>query len=207
MKKIVFDMAAVLLSWQPRELLMRTLAHRATDAVSAAHWEAQIFEGYQGDWAEFDRGTVAVPELVQRISRRTGLDDAEVRAVVDAVPHELQAIPETVDLLHQLGDAGHELYYLSNMPAPYADVVEAANPFFGRFRAGVFSGRVRHIKPEPGIFALAAERFDAAAHELVFLDDTAANVVAARSLGWNALQFSHAEQARAELRARGWAEA
>ena len=205
MKRIVFDMAAVLFTWKPRQMLMREVPHLATDEGQAAHWEWLIFQNYMGDWADYDRGTVGVPALVQRIASRTALTSADVQTVVDAVPRELQAIPETVALLHRLGDAGHELYYLSNMPAPYADILESGNTFFSRFRDGVFSGRVHHNKPEAGIFKLAAERFGSAPQDLVFLDDTAANVEAARALGWNALQFQTAAQATQDLQARRWA--
>jgi putative hydrolase of the HAD superfamily len=204
MKRIVFDLGAVLFSWQPRRMLMRELPHLARDETLAGHWEQQIFQGYGGDWSDFDRGTVSVPELVQRIARRTRLSALDVQTVVDAVPRELQPVAQTVALLHRLGDAGHTLHYLSNMPAPYAEVLER-NPFFNRFASGVFSGRVHHNKPEPAIFEVALQRFGVAPQQLVFLDDHAPNVEVARALGWNALQFSHAAQAEAELRQRGWA--
>jgi putative hydrolase of the HAD superfamily len=202
--KIVFDLGGVLLRWQPLSVLQRLLPHLATDEATAAHWSAQIFQSYQGDWGEFDRGTVAVPDLVQRITRRTGLAAADVQRVVDGVPHELQPIPEAVALLRRLHEGGRELFYLSNMPAPYADHLEARNPFIGWFRDGIFSGRVRHNKPEPAIYRLAAERFGAPPEELVFMDDHLPNVHAAQALGWNALHYSSAAQAEAELHQRGW---
>lgn len=203
-KRIVFDLGAVLFSWQPRRMLMRELPHVVADETTAAHWEAQVFQGYGGDWGEFDRGTVSVPDLVQRIARRTGFAAADVQTVVDAVPRELQPVAETVALLHRLADAGHVLHYLSNMPAPYADILER-QPFFARFASGVFSGRVHHNKPEPAIFHAALQRFDCAAQDLVFLDDHAPNVRAAQSLGWHALQFHDAPQAEAGLREGGFA--
>ena len=205
MKKIVFDLGAVLLNWQPQQMLMRELPHLATDAAQATFWQQQIFQSYGGDWGDFDRGTVEVPELVQRISRRTGLAAADVLTVVHAVPRELQPIAQSVALLNQLGDAGHELHFLSNMPAPYADQLEATHAFFKRFRSGVFSGRVHHNKPEAAIYELAAARFGGSPQELVFMDDHLPNVQAARALGWNALHFSDAAAAAAELRAAGWA--
>ena len=41
------------------------LPQRATDEASAAHWVAQVFQGYGGDWGDFDRGTVTPADLVQ----------------------------------------------------------------------------------------------------------------------------------------------
>ena len=202
-KRIVFDLGAVLFRWQPAAMLQRELPQVAVDTAAARHWELQIFQSYQGDWGEFDRGTVSVPELVARISRRTGLAAADVQTVVDAVPRELQPIPATVALLQRLHSAGHTLHYLSNMPAPYASILEQ-NGFFSCFDSGVFSGRVHHNKPEAAIFGLAQQRFGAPPAELVFLDDHGPNVQAAQALGWNALQFTHAEQAETEMRLAGW---
>jgi putative hydrolase of the HAD superfamily len=202
--KFVFDFGGVLFDWTPWQLLRREIPHVATDEARARHWAQQFFQGYDGDWADFDRGTVAVPELVQRIAVRTGLAAADVQRVVDGVPRELQPIPATVALLRRLREQGFELYFLSNMPAPFADHLEAAHAFVGWFDDGVFSARVRAAKPDAAIFELAAARFGAAPNELVFLDDHAPNVQAARAQGWNALQFRSAAQAEAELRDRGW---
>jgi putative hydrolase of the HAD superfamily len=204
-KRIVFDLGAVVLQWRPAEVVARALPGRVHDAASAAHWQAQVFQGYGGDWGDYDRGTVSVPALVARIAARTGLAAAEVQAVVDAVPQELRPLPETVALIERLRAAGHRLHYLSNMPAPCADVLEPREAaLFAHFDSGVFSGRVRHIKPEPAIYALAVERFGVPPSELVFLDDHAPNVEAARAAGWHALQFRNAAQAEAQMRQAGW---
>lgn len=204
MKKIVFDFGGVVFQWKPTRLLQREIPQHATDEASAARWAETVFEGYGGDWGEFDRGTLDVPVLVQRIARRTGLDETDVLRVVMAVPVELQPQAATVDLLHRLRQAGHGLHYLSNMPRPFADLIEAREPFVSWFHSGVFSSRVGVIKPEPAIYELAAARFGARPDELVFLDDHLPNVLAARDLGWNALHFSDAATAETAMRAAGW---
>ena len=201
--KIVFDFAGVLFHWQPAEMLKRELPRRAVDDASATHWTAAIFQGYGGDWADFDRGVVSPEALAGRIAARTGLPVDEVRRVVDAVPAELQPMPGTVALLDRLRRAGRPLYYLSNMPAPYALHLERAHAFVGWFTEGVISGRVGWIKPEPEIFGLAATRFGAAPGELLFIDDVEANVQAARAAGWSALRFDDAAACEVALRRLG----
>lgn len=203
--KIVFDFAGVLFRWQPTAMLRREVPHLAADEAAARHWVAQIFQDYGGDWGDFDRGSVEVPALVQRIARRTGLAAADVQRIVDAVPHELQPVPQTVALLRRLHAAGRPLYFLSNMPAPYADLLEVRHDFLRCFADGVFSARVHLAKPDPAIFVQAAARFGSPPQQLVFLDDHVPNVEAARALGWHALHFSSAAQAEADLRERGWA--
>jgi putative hydrolase of the HAD superfamily len=203
-KKIVFDFAGVLFHWQPLEMLQRELPARAVDETSAVHWAAQIFQAYGGDWADFDRGTVAIPALVARISQRTGLAAAEVQRVVDAVPLGMHALPDSLALVQRLHAAGHTLHFLSNMPAPYAAHLEAQNPFLSLFSSGVFSARVGANKPEPAIYEIAAKQFGAAPDELVFMDDHLPNVEAALTLGWHAFHFTSAAQAQAVLVQRGW---
>lgn len=204
MKHIVFDFGGVLFQWQPPRLLQREIPHVASSPERAQALAAQFFQSYTGDWADFDRGTVSVPELVQRIATRTGLSPQDVQRVVDGVPDELQPIPDSVALLQRLHAAGRGLHFLSNMPCPYADHLEATHGFIGLFASGVFSGRERLIKPDPAIFDFAAARFGQPPGNLVFLDDHLPNVQAARARGWHALPFSNAAQAEADLRAQGW---
>ena len=83
-------------------MVLDTASLRIASEADARHWMGQIFQSYGGDWGDFDRGTVEPAALVQRIARRTGLSEAEVQRVVDAVPHELQPQPATVALLRQL---------------------------------------------------------------------------------------------------------
>lgn len=199
----VFDFANVLFGWQPTAVVRHALPLQALDEASAAHWAREIFQGYGGDWAEFDRGTVEPDALVERIAVRTGLPPDAVRRVVDAVPIALQPIAATVDLLTRLHALGDPVYFLSNMPAPYADHLDRSHSFLRCFTDGVYSGRVQLIKPEPAIFELAARRFGVLPGELVFLDDHLPNVEAARAAGWQALHFIDAAQCERELHQRG----
>ena len=202
---VVFDFAGVVFHWQPLQLLQRVIPQQASNPDSARHWMQQIFQGYAGDWAGFDRGTVEPDDLVQRIARRTGLPAADAQAVVDAVPLSFAPLPGTVALIDDLHAAGHPLYFLSNMPAPYADHLEQTHGFLQRFSDGIFSARVRLIKPERAIYDLAAQRFGVPPADLLFFDDVVANVAAAQQAGWQAAHFTDAAAARALLLARGFA--
>ncbi len=201
--KIVFDFGGVVFDWLPHRLIARELPTRVADEAAARHWAGLVFQGYGGDWGDFDRGTVEPDELAERIARRTGLAPEEARRVIDGVPEELQPKPQTVALIRCLHEAGRELFYLSNMPAPIAAELEARHAFLGCFRDGVFSARVHHNKPEPAIFELAAARFDAAPQQLLFIDDHAPNIEAARALGWQGFVFESPAQAEVELQRRG----
>jgi putative hydrolase of the HAD superfamily len=145
-----------------------------------------------------------VPELVDRLSARLGLSPQAVRRVIEAVPAELQPLPGTVEIIRRLREAGRPLYYLSNMPAPYAEHLETAYPFHEWFDDGVFSSRVRLIKPDPAIFEHARRKLELEPSRTLFIDDSPANVEAARRAGWQALRFHDPEQLASELGASGW---
>ena len=202
--KFVFDFAGVVFHWNPREMLRRLLPEHTQDEADITRCEAALFQGWGGDWAEFDRGRLDEAVLIARITARSWLSRAEVQAVVHAVPYELQPDSGTVELIRELQAQGHALYFLSNMPASYAEHLERSFDIVGEFIDGVFSARVHAIKPEPAIFELAARRFGAAPSELLFLDDVPGNVTAALAQGWNAWQFHHAAATRTALQERGW---
>ncbi|MGY0196313.1 HAD family hydrolase [Leptothrix sp. BB-4] len=202
-RHLIFDFGAVVFRWQPVDLLQQVLPEHAPDADAARALADRIFRGYTGPWGRFDHGTIEIPELVEALAAQTGLPARELQRLVDTIPSALEPLPDTVAWIGRLHQAGHRLFYLSNMPAPFADHLQATHAFLGQFEDGVFSGRVQLAKPDAAIFRLALDRFGIAAEDTVFLDDHVANVDAARALGLHAVLFENAAQAARELAAFG----
>jgi putative hydrolase of the HAD superfamily len=200
---VVFDFGGVLFNWCPPELLARLLPEHAPTAEAAQRLADRFFQGYTGDWGDFDRGTVEPGPLAERIAARTGLRVDETRRVIEGVPAELTPIPGTVELLRSLHAQGRALYFLSNMPEPYAQHLEATHDFLGLFRDGVFSARAGLCKPEPEIYAHCVRSFEIDPARTVFIDDIAHNVDAARAAGWKAIRFVDPAQCEEALRAEG----
>lgn len=200
---IVFDFGGVLFDWRPHEFLARLLPELTPTPAAARALAADFFQGYGGDWAAFDRGTVEPEALAQTIARRTGLALHDARKVIHGVPHELLPLPGTVGLLRRLHAAGHALFFLSNMPEMYAQHLETRHDFLGLFRDGVFSARVKLLKPEPEIYAHALRVFGIDAAHTLFIDDMAHNADAARAAGWQAVHFQDPAQCERELVGRG----
>jgi putative hydrolase of the HAD superfamily len=203
-RAFVFDFGRVVFRWRPEALVAAAIPHRTTDAEAVRHWVEQVFQAYGGDWGDFDRGVVEPPELARRIAARTGLAADEAKAIIDGCPQELVPLADTVAWLHRLHAQGRPLHYLSNMPEPMAAHFERTHAFLTLFESGVFSSRVKLIKPEPAIFEHAATLFRRAPAQLLLLDDHLPNIVAARTAGWKAVHFVDAAQAEAEVLALGW---
>jgi putative hydrolase of the HAD superfamily len=187
---VVFDLGAVLVAWEPARLLQAHFPERAPTAEAAQALAKAFF--HHEDWLAFDCGIRSVDEVVARSATRLGLASTAVHDMIAPLGERLEPIPETVELLDHLrlrreGGEDVRLFYLSNMPAPYARALERRLPFFEWFDGGVFSGDVKLVKPHSEIYELLAWRhaFDPA--QTLFIDDTAANVEAARALGWRAI--------------------
>jgi putative hydrolase of the HAD superfamily len=197
---LVFDLGGVVFRWRPDEFLPRLAPDRAATPAAASAFATDFFQGFRGDWGEFDRGRIEAGALAGRIGARIGMDVAEARRLIDAIAKELVPIPETLALMQRLRGEGHRLFFLSNMPKSYAQHLESTHDVFGFFESGLFSARIGLIKPEPGLFARAAATFDVPASQLLLLDDVQANVDAARACGWRALRFDGAAACEPELR-------
>ena len=206
LRSVVFDFGAVLFQWRPFELLQQVVPELAPNEPAAKALAARVFESFtpQSDWAQFDLGQVDEAVLAQRISQRIAAPISQVRAVIDAIPGHLQPLRPTVDLLEQLKREGHRLFFLSNMPKPYADALERDNAFLRHFEDGIFSGRVGLMKPSREIFELANRQFGLNSAHTVFIDDHPGNVLAAQQHGWQAVLFTDAMAVTTQLRATGW---
>lgn len=201
---VVFDLGGVVFRWQPLALLQALFPAQVRHEAEAREWAKQIFQTFhpEADWALFDLGRIEPEALAQRIAARTGLAEADLRHLIASIPAHLQPIPGTVDLIHELKAQGHRLYYLSNMPAGYADHLVRVNPFFIQFDDGIFSAHVQQIKPLPDIFATAQKRWPLRGQP-VFIDDVQHNIDAAERHGWQGIRFETPEQVRGELVGRG----
>ncbi|MEO8856091.1 MAG: HAD-IA family hydrolase [Burkholderiaceae bacterium] len=199
---IVFDFGAVLFTWRPHRLMAAHFPARAGTDAAARALSAAIF--HHEDWQAFDRGALELGEVVERTRVRLDLPQAGLQDLMAGIPAHLSPIPETVALLERLrrrrqANADVRLFFLSNMPAPFARKLERRHAFLDWFDGGVFSGDVHRAKPQPEIFELLSARHALDPDRTVFLDDMDVNVQAARAHGWHAHQFESAAQIEPQL--------
>jgi putative hydrolase of the HAD superfamily len=199
---VVFDFGAVLFTWQPG-LLIKTHfpEHAATPEKTLAL--AQAVFGH-ADWHNFDRGVLSPETVSQRTAGRLGLHEPALLALVEGIAEHLRPMPDSLALLKEVRELRqHEpalrLYFLSNMPTPYARVLERKHAILDWFDGGIFSGDVQHIKPEAEIYELLENRYALEPAHTLFIDDLATNVACAEARGWRGIRFESAAQLRAEL--------
>lgn len=211
---VVFDFGAVLFTWRPVDLVAECFPDRAPTPALAGHLAHEVF-GHP-DWQGFDRGAVSMPEVIDRTVARLGLDRAALTALVESIGERLVPLPESIALLNRLdalraqqqakGGEPLHLYFLSNMPVPYARTLERLHPFLLNFDGGIFSGDVLLIKPEPALYQLLQSRYALDPTKTVFIDDLLGNIEAAQAQGWHGIHFKNATQVTQELQAAGLSE-
>jgi putative hydrolase of the HAD superfamily len=208
---VVFDFGAVVFTWRPVDLVGEFFPDRAPTPALAGHLAHEVFG--HADWQAFDRGTATAEEVVDRTVVRLGLDREALVTLVSEIGERLVPMPESVALLTRLhalraqqqanGGEPLGLYYLSNMPVPYARTLERLHPFLQDFDGGIFSGDVLLIKPEAAIYQLLQTRYALEPAQTVFIDDLLGNIDAARNEGWHGIHFKNAAQVTQELQAVG----
>jgi len=195
-KAVVFDLGGVLIDWDPRYLYRKLLA----DEAAVEEFLATVCTR---EWnAEQDRGrpfAEGVAELVERYPAHA----AAITAYSERWSEMLGGtIDGTVEVLAELRAAGTPLYALTNWSAETFEIARERFELLSWFDGMLVSGEERLIKPDPAIFRLLAERFGLDPAATFYVDDSEANVAAARALGFDAARFTGPEQLRRELTAR-----
>ena len=100
------------------------------------------------------------------------------------------AIAETEAAMEALHARGVPQYGLSNISHETLHSTLAMSPAFGRLAGYVASGVERVMKPDPAIYRLCCARFGLAPSDMLFVDDSARNIEAARALGFDVHHFT-----------------
>ena len=112
-------------------------------------------------------------------------------------------IAENVALLRRLRASGKPVYALSNFARETFALAERHHDFLSEFDDRVISGHVGVVKPDARIYEILFERVGRQPSELLFIDDSVANVWASEALGMAAIHFVPGIDLESELVARG----
>jgi HAD superfamily hydrolase (TIGR01509 family) len=112
-------------------------------------------------------------------------------------------IDENVALLRRLRASGKPVYALSNFARETFALAERHHDFLSEFDDRVISGHVGVVKPDARIYEILFERVGRRPSELLFIDDSVANVRASEALGMAAIHFVPGVDLESELVARG----
>ncbi|WP_417768464.1 HAD family hydrolase [Stappia sp.] len=196
---VVFDIGNVLIQWDPR-LLYRSLfgndhaADRFLAEVLPPEWNL-----------EQDRGRSFADAIAEAIARRPDQEEA-IRAW-DTRWHEMVPgeVPGSVAILKALKASNVPLYAITNFSREKFAECRERFPFLANdFIDVVISAHEGLIKPDRRIYEVLFARNALAPEQTVFIDDSPANVEAARDIGMHAIHFTGAAPLERALRDLGF---
>ena len=183
---VVFDFGGVI-SVSPREgwsLYPFCAARGVGRAAVDAGWAR-----YRHLW---DGGFISFEEMYRRMfaDAGVGISDADLAELweIDAVAWIRDLRADTLELMRALKARGRRIGILTNMSPDFHERLFVPRAAASRAPAGpaAVSGLERPYKPERPIYDLMARRMGLPPGRLLFVDDTPANVEAARGYGWQA---------------------
>ncbi|WP_163847548.1 HAD-IA family hydrolase [Pseudooceanicola aestuarii] len=180
---VVFDIGNVLIGWDPEGFYDARIGPENRRALFAA---------------------VDLHGMNERVDRGADMQIA-VAALATAHPDHATAIhhwhdhwlemaspdiPHSARLLRALRRRGVPVFALSNFGASTFEIAQQAYPVLREFDDMVISAHHGLMKPEAGIYALLETRTGLSGDALLFADDRADNIAAARARGWRGHLFT-----------------
>ena len=192
-RHIVFDIGRVLVHYDPDLPFSRLIQDEAErrwffENVCTSAWNIEQDRGR--GWAEAEALLIAEHPSHEENIR------AFRRHWHEMVPH---AYEDSVALMEDLIDRGHDVTMLTNWAADTFVEARARFPFLHRPRGVTVSGEIGMIKPQRGIYDHHVKAFDLDPARSLFIDDSQKNVDGAIAAGWQAVLFENADKLRADL--------
>ncbi len=132
------------------------------------------------------RGDITLAQFNQKFARHIGVE------TLDWNSYYLDAI-EPVEGMSELLTWAAQHYrvgLLSNiMPSQIQAMIERGLLPKLKYDAIIDSSQVKVIKPEPAIYSIATEKAGVPPNEILFVDDSRANLMAAEQQGWRVMWF------------------
>ena len=182
-KNIVFDMGRVLL-------------HFSTEDVISPYFpdpeeHARVYETIygSGDWVLLDDATLTEDEAMARWKRKLPVEwHARLEELFERWPETMTPIEGMEELVRELKAAGYGCYVLSNASVRFEKYYRE-KPVFSLMDGLFVSAFYKMLKPDPAIYLRMCEEFSIDPEESVFIDDVAANINGAASVGMRGIQF------------------
>lgn len=192
-RNIIFDIGNVLTDFRWRDFLRdKGFSEDMIARIAKASVQNVL-------WRELDRGVWSWEKLMQAFIAEDPEIADELHRAFDNMQDIVTIREYAIPWVKELKSKGYRVWYLSNFSRKIEMECEGALAFRRDMDGGILSYQDQLIKPDAAIYQLLLKRYDLAAQESVFLDDTVENIEAAERLGIHGIVFQNKEQATEEL--------
>jgi 2-haloacid dehalogenase len=194
---VVFDIGNVLLRWDRRYLYAKVFGDEERMERFLTTALAMDFVSHTDVVEDFGAAVAARAKSFPEFAK-------ELQMFHDRWIETLgEPIEENVALLRRLRASGKPVYALSNFARETFVLAERKHEFLSEFDDRVISGHVGVVKPDAAIYEILFKRAGRPPSELLFIDDSPANVRASEALGMPAIHYRPGVDLESELIARG----
>jgi putative hydrolase of the HAD superfamily len=195
-KAIVFDWGGVFIDSPYQSIVdhCAKILHVDNDRLNKS-MDAFLIDFQKGKISENEWWNKVCGELKCALPEKTSLWR-------DAVEHTFVKKEEMYALVRELRTKGYMTGLLSNTERPTRQYF-FDNDLMRYFDKAIFSCDEGIVKPDPRIYALCQEQMMCRVQEMIFVDDKAQNVQAARSLGMHGIHFVTTKQCIQSISALG----
>jgi 2-haloacid dehalogenase len=194
---IIFDFGGVLVDWNPRNLYQHYFPEQP-QAMEDFLTEIKFMEwnALQDKGRTFAEGAAILSgEFPQYADLIHAYHENWEKSIIGQ-------IDESVEILIALKKKGFPIYGLSNWSAETFPLARQRYKVFELLDDYVLSGDVRLIKPGVEIFEYCLKKIGKTAQECLFIDDSEANIITAKQLGFDTIHFTSPAQLKSEISAR-----
>lgn len=183
LKNIVFDFGGVLIDWNPVYLYRSVFeSEKEMDYFleNVCHYEWNILQDGGRPLAEATRQLQEEhPEYSDQIAMYYGRWEEMLGGTID----------ENIKLIKPL-KRKYNVYGLTNWSAETITLAMKRYDFFADLDGMVVSGEEKKLKPDAALYRILMKRYSIKPEESLFIDDNAANIEAARQLGFEVIHFT-----------------
>ena len=154
-------------------------------------------------WLAINRGELTLGQARTQYVQREGFSAEEIDRLYEALFASFPLKRDTYALMEELETQDYRLFAITDNVNEIVAFLKEEYDFWDKFDVAAVSAEIGVLKPDPRIYQWLIDEADIAPQECVFLDDVEHNVAGAKAVGMDALLFTDADKARADLRALG----
>ena len=153
-------------------------------------------------WFEYERGRLTQEQCYAAVGLEFGIAPSDVALAFKQAQASLTPDHEMFELIGELKAAnpGLRVYAMSNISAPDFEFLQQQPVDWSIFDRVFPSSAVGERKPHLGFYKHVVQQTGLQPHDTIFIDDKLENVLSAKSLGFQGLQFDGRDAFRRSLR-------
>ena len=188
---IVFDLGAVLLHFNPYEILKDLFGMTKEQAQEIVKHVASPI------WADMDKGLITPAQVADKLGSEFGKEN--MMKYLNAMPDRLKPIPQGVEILNQVRSKGYKTYILSNL-AEFCYIKVKDFEFIKNFDGAIYSYQHGCAKPDARIYKTLFDTYSLKAEECLFIDDLEVNIHGSKAVGMDGIVCKDHDYVKEQLK-------